>query len=163
VMSGRAWKIGLIGSAIALAAAFAVWWFTNPRISDQRQIENLVAKVEHGVETKSGQEIMECVAPDYKDSNGLDRLEILKLVNGWVRSPEQADVTVESYQIKVSGRSATGHFDVQVYLQEGGRGQAPTWMQLEVNFEKQWRRLRQVWRVKAVEGPSLSGAPEDYL
>ncbi len=153
----------MIGLATVLAIAFAVWWLTNPRISDKQQIENLVAKVEHGVESKSGREIMECVAPDYKDSNGLDRLEILKLVNSWVRSPEQADITVEKYEIKINGRSATGHFDVQLYLQEDGRGQPPTWMSVEVSFEKQWRRLRQVWRVKAVEGPSLSSAPEDYL
>ena len=149
--------------AAVLVVAFGAWWLTNPRISNERQIENLVAKAEHGVETKSGREIMECVSPDYKDSSGLDRLEILKLVNHWVRSPDQADVVIEDYQIRVEGSSAIGHFSVQVYLQGEGQSQAPLWMELEVSFEKRWRKLRQVWLVKSVEGPALSGAPEDYL
>jgi hypothetical protein len=161
-MSWKAWKITLLVLAGLFVVALAVWWLTNPRISDERQIQNLVAKVEHGVETKSGHEIMECVAPDYKDSSGLDRLEILKLVNSWVRSPEQADVSVEDYQIKVEGRTATGHFTVQVYLQDSDWGRSPLQMGLEVRFEKRWRRLRQVWLVKAAEGPALS-APEEYL
>jgi len=162
-MSKRAWKIAAATLLILCAGGFAAWWFTNPRISDERQIQNLVAKVEHGVETKSGREIMECVAPDYQDSSGFDRLEVLKLVTSWVRSPEQADVVVGEYQIEVEGRNAIGHFDVQVEVQEGERFRAPLQMEFEVKFERQWRKLRRVWLVKAVEGPSLRAAPEEYL
>ncbi len=162
-MSSRTWRIAQLVFGGILVIAILVWWLTNPRISDEQQILNLVAKAEHGVETKNGREVMECVSPDYKDSSGYDRLQLLKMVNSWVRSPDQAEVTVEKQQIRVNGLTAVGKFSVQVYLESEGRKLRPVSAQIEVTFEKRWRKLRQVWLVKSVEGAAMLSAPEEYL
>ncbi len=162
-MSSSAWRKVQLALVGLFVVAVLAWWLTNPRISDEQQILNLVAKAEHGVETKNGREIMECVAPDYKDSSGLDRTEILKMVNSWVRSSDQAEVTVQEPQIKVDGFTAVARLDVQVYLESEGRALRPVNAELEVTFEKQWRKLRQVWLVKSVEGAAVLTAPEDFL
>lgn len=162
-MPKQAWKRVLLSLAGAAAIGAVVWWLAHPRLSDVQQIEEVVARVEHGVEAKQGREIMECVSPDYRDPAGMDRLDVLKLVNHWVRSPEQAEVVIEDYQIRVSGRTAVGRFLVRVYVQGDSIAQNPLEMDLTVNFEKRWRKLRRVWLVKSAEGAGFSLSPEDYL
>jgi hypothetical protein len=162
-MAFGGWKRGLTVLALVIVGALLGWWLFHPRPSDRELIEDLVAKAEHGVETKSSKEIMECVAPDYRDEGGLTRVDIFRLAWRWQRTSEQADVVIDNYEIEVTPPTATGRFDVQVLLEEQGRQALPLRFHLMVQFEKQRQRWRKVWLVKSVGGHGLEKDLEDLI
>ena len=154
-MSGRPWRRSLSIIAVIVAAAAASWWLLHPRPTDEDLILALVAKAEHGVETKNRDEIMECVAKDYQESGGLSRADIFRLALHWERSPEQVDIVIDEYELDISAPRATGRFDVQLEFQEAGRHEPPLRLPLVVEFEKQRQRWRRVWLVKSIRGHGI--------
>lgn len=148
--------------ALVIAGVIA-WLLFGPRVSDEEQIAQLARKVEHGVETKSAQEILDCVSPGYRDSEGLTRTDIWKLVMQWVRSPDQAEVAIQKYEVKVNGSKATGTFQVQVVVEREHSYQTPLNMTVAVEFEKRWRRWHRVWAVNSLLGPPITGLAEDFM
>ena len=139
------------------------WWLFHPRPTDQELIQELVARAEHGVETKSVDEIMSCVSDEYKDGSGLSRRDIWRLAMNWARSSEEAEVVIGSYDIEVASPRATGWFGVTVYLHAGAHRLELPDMQLTVEFEKERRRWRRVWLVKCVTGHDLESMTQDYM
>lgn len=139
------------------------WWLFHPRPTDQELIQELVARAEHGVETKSVDEIMSCVSDEYKDGSGLSRRDIWRLAMNWARSSEEAEVVIGSYDIEVASPRATGWFGVTVYLHAGAHRLELPDMQLTVEFEKERRRWRRVWLVKSVTGHDLESMTQDYM
>lgn len=162
-MHREAWKRGLKVLCLVVAGALIGWWFLHPRPSDRDMIEELVAKAEHGVETKSATEIMECVAPGYQDDEGLSHNDIFRLAWRWARSSARADVVIEDYRIDIAAPEASGSFLVQVLLEEQGQRLPALRFDLEVEFEKQRRGWRKVWLVKAVNGHGLERKVEDIF
>jgi hypothetical protein len=156
-MSGGRWRRSLSIIAVIVAAAAASWWLLHPRPTDEDLILALVAKAAHGVETKDKDEIMECVAKDYRDDSGLSRLDIFRLALHWERSPEQVAIVIDEYELSTNAPSATGRFDVQLDFQEAGRHEPPLRLPLVVEFEKQRQRWRRVWLVKSVSGHGIEG------
>ena len=139
------------------------WWLFHPRPTDQELIQELVARAEHGVETKSVDEIMSCVSDEYKDGSGLSRRDIWRLAMNWARSSEEAEVVIGSYDIEVASPRATGWFGVTVYLHAGAHRLELPDMQLTVQFEKQRRGWRKVWLVRSVTGHDLESMTQDYM
>jgi len=162
-MAAGGWKRGLKVLLLVLIVASLAWWFFHPRPSDRELILDLVAKAEHGVETKSAKEIMECIAPDYEDEAGLTRLDILRLAWRWQRDPDEAEVVIEEYEIEVISPAARGRFQVEVMFEEDGGQAPPLRFDLAVRFEKQRRRLSRVWLVKSVSGHGIERRFEDFL
>ncbi len=154
-MSGGRWSRSLKIAALIVAAAAAAWWLLHPRPTEEELILALVAKAEHGVETKNKTEIMECVAKDYRDESGLSRLDIFRLALHWERSPEQVDVVIDEYELDISSPAATGRFEVELAFQEGGRPDLPLRLPLVVQFEKQRRGWRKAWVVRSVGGHGI--------
>ena len=148
---------------LAIAAGAVGWWMWIHRPTDLELIEEVVAKAEHGIEAKSVEEIMECVAPDYQDSEGLSRNDIWRLAMQWARSPEKAEITLGNYEIKVRGREAVGRFAVYVLLEEEGGLASGLNFDLEVLFERHRRKLSRAWLVKSVRGYQLEAVYEDYM
>jgi hypothetical protein len=131
-------------------------WLLWPRPSDQALILELVARAEHGVETKNANEIMGCVARDYHDPAGLTRVDIFRLAMHWQRSSEQVDVAIDQYQLDITPPTATGKFEVELTFSEGGSAELPQRLPLTVEFEKQRVGLfRKGWLVKSVSGHGL--------
>jgi hypothetical protein len=161
-MRKRATKVAVIVAA-ALVVAAGLWFILAPRVSDEQQIASLASKVEHGVETKSAEEILDCVSPEYQDSEGLTRTDIWKLVMQWVRSPDRAEVAIQKYEIKVNGKTATGTFDVQAVVEHEHAYQVPLNLTVTVQFEKRWRRWHRVWVVKSLLGPPITGVAEEFI
>lgn len=155
----RTWKIAL---PVVVGAALG-WWLLQPRPDARELIEELVLKAEHGVETKSVDEVMDCLAPDYVTQNDISRQDIWRLAMQWARSPIQADVVIQDNEITVTGQQATGHFHVQVGLEEEGRYRSPITVFLTVEFERQRRGLRKVWLVKSVSGFDLDAFTEEFV
>jgi hypothetical protein len=148
--------------ALALAGGLA-WWFFHPRPTDRELIDNLIAKAVHGVETKSVDEIMGCVADDYRDGIGLTRTDIWRAANSWVRNPDQAQVVIDDYVVDIQPPTATGTFEVRLLLSQNSQSLESGLLHLSVEFEQQKRRWRKVWLVKSVSGPELGKLFEDYM
>jgi hypothetical protein len=161
-MGGRGWKRGLRLLLLVAAGAAIGWWFAHPRTTDEELILELVARAEHGVETKSVQEIMDCVAPDYEDETGLTRVDVWRLAMRWARSPERADVVIEEYEVTVTPPTATGHVVGRVLVEQEGRYTAPLNLEVTVEFEKQRRRWRKVWLVKSISEETVAQEYEGY-
>ena len=139
------------------------WWLFQPRPTDEELIQEVVARAEHGVETKSVDEIMSCVSDEYRDGSGLSHRDIWRLAMNWARSPEEAEVVIGSDDVEVDSPRATGWFGVTVYLQVGARRVKLPEMQLTVRFEKERRGWRKVWLVRSVSGHDLESITQDYL
>jgi hypothetical protein len=147
---------------IAVAAGAAGWWWLAGRQSDREQLDELVRKAEHGIETKSVNEIMDCVAPDYQDMEGLSRNDIWRRAMQLARSPTQAEIEIESYDLFIASPRARGRFRVGLTLREGEEA-AHLDMDLGVEFEKRRKGWRRVWQVKSVSGYHPEELWGDYL
>ena len=131
-------------------------WLLWPKPSDQKLILDLVARAEHGIETKNTEEIMSCVAHDYRDPSGLTRADIFKLAMHYQRTSDQADIVINQSQLDINPPVATGHFDVEVTYSQGGPSGLPERPTLTVEFEKQRQGLfHRAWLVKSVSGHGL--------
>ena len=86
---------------VFLMALALVWWFFHPRPSEEELILTLVSKAEAAIETKDKDEIMACVAKDYRDDAGLTRPDIFRLALYWERSTEEVDVAIDEYELKL--------------------------------------------------------------
>jgi hypothetical protein len=161
-MRSGAWRRALrIGVLVALGAAVG-WWLAHPRPSDEELIAELVARAEHGVETKSVDEIMSCVSRDYEGQGDWSREDVWRVAMQWARSSEQAEVTIQDWQVNVAKGQAIGHFQVDVTLSEQGRGR-PIALFLTVDFERERKGLRKVWLVRSVRGFDPDMYMQDYL
>ena len=130
-------------------------WLLWPKPSDEKLILDLMARAEYGVETKDVQEIMSCVARDYHDPSGLTRADIFKLAMHYQRTSDQADVVIGNSQLDITPPAATGHFDVELSLSQGGPPEQQR-LTLTVEFEKERQGFfRKAWLVKSVSGHGL--------
>ena len=161
IHSRRVQRLALL---LGVAAAAAVVWLLWPRPSDEKLILDLVAKAEHGVETKNAQEIMSCVALDYHDPSGLTRADIFRLAMHWQKTSEQADVSINQYQLDIRPPAATGQFEVDLLLSQGGQAGQPERLKLAVEFQKERRGLfGRAWVVRSVSGHGLGRDFEGLL
>ena len=147
----------------AAAAVGAGWWLVQLRVSDEKLIQELVAKAEHGVEAKSVEEIMDCLSRDFEGQGDMSREDVWRLAMQWQRSPLEADVVIQDQRITVEGREATGQFHVQVELVEEGLPRPSLVAFLTVGFERRWRGLRKTWRVRSVRGFDPDAILEEAL
>jgi hypothetical protein len=145
-----------------VAAALLLWWVTHRR-TDRQLIDDVIAKVVHGVETKSLDEIMECVAPDYQDDTGLSRVDVWRGAAQWVRTVDAATVIIDDYSVDIQPPTATGTFAVRMQVTRNGQLVELGPMHLTVQFEKERKRLKRVWLVKSVSGYSSSRLLEGYM
>ncbi len=131
-------------------------WLLWPKPSDEKLILDLVARVEQGVEAKDVQEIMGCIARDYHDPYGLTRADIYKLAMHYQRTSDQADIVINGYQLDITPPTATGHFDVELSLSQGGPPEPPQRLKLTVEFRKERQGLfHRAWLVRSVSGQGL--------
>ena len=70
---------------VLVGTAFG-WWLWHPRPTDQELIDELIARAEHGVETKSVDEIMSCLSRDYGGQGDLSREDMWRMAMQWARS-----------------------------------------------------------------------------
>ena len=141
--------------------AAGAFWMAQPCVQprDQEQLQALVAQVEQGFEAQDPARVMSRVAPDYHDSAGLDRGDVLGFVNRLARDAQSVEIAIASSSIEVTGSTATGHFDVEAIVDIGG--QVIRWpMRLEVDFQKRSQGARKLWRkawvVTSCEGHGLT-------
>ncbi len=135
----------LVGTALG-------WWLWHPRPTDQELIEELIARADHGVETKSVDEIMSCLSRDYETQGDLSREDMWRMAMQWARSPAQADVLIEDYRLTLEGPEATGYFRVKVGVTEDGFRRPPLALSLTVDFVRRRSGLRTVWLVHSIGG-----------
>jgi hypothetical protein len=162
-MGAERWKRTLRIVLPVLVGALLGWWVFRPRVSDEDLILDLVSRIEHGVETKSAKEIMDCVAPDYGDDGGLSRADIFRLAWRWERTSESAEVVIDEYDIDIAPPRATGQFSVRVLFEESGRRAPALRFELDVEFEKRRRRLGKVWLVKSSSGHGIEKGFDNFL
>lgn len=157
----RMQRLVILGAIVVLPVCVWLLW---PRPSDKELLLELVARAEHGVETKNTEEIMGCVSREYHDPAGLTRLDIFRLAMQWQRSPEQVDVVIDEYQLEVTPPTATGRFDVELAFGAGASFGLPQRLALTVEFAKERKGLfGRRWRVKSVSGHGLEKGFEELL
>jgi hypothetical protein len=162
----KTWRTALAFLVAALVVAGAPYVLLASRPSERQLVQQLVQKAKHGLETRSLDQMMDCIAPDYRDDAGLTHADARRIAQAVARNVQKAEVTITHSHIALTGRSALGHFDVNVVLHAGD--QAIAWpMKLKVLFEKQrrgWRGLwRAAWVVKSIEGHGLDKGYEELL
>ncbi len=161
-MGKVAWNRALrIAVLVALGGAVG-WWLVHPRPSDEELIAELVARAEHGVETKSVDEIMSCVSSEYEGQGDWSREDVWRVAMQWARNSAQAEVTIQDWQVDVEEGRAVGRFQVEVTLLEERR-RSPTTLFLTVDFERERHGLRKVWLVRSVQGFDPDMYIEDLL
>ncbi len=160
-IAGRLLKPRIILAAIIVVGF--LWWLFHPRPSDEKLIQELVTKAEQAIETKNTNEIMDCVAKDYRDDSGLSRLDIFRLAMHWQRSSGQVEITINEYDLKVARPLATGRFQVELAFSQGGGVELPQRLNLEVDFQRERKGWKKVWLVKSVQGHSLGRNFEGLL
>ena len=143
---------GLKITLLVLVGVAVGWWVWHPRPTDRELIEELIARVEHGVETKSVDEIMSCLSRDYERQGDLSREDIWRMAMQWARSSAQADVLIEDYRLTLEGPEATGYFQVKIGLTEDGFRRPPLALSLTVDFVRRRSGLRTVWLVQSIGG-----------
>jgi hypothetical protein len=149
----RVQRLVIVGLIVVVPVCVWLLW---PRPSDKELILDLVAKAEHGVETKNTQEIMSCVSRDYRDPTGLTRLDIFRLAMNWQRTSEQVDVVIGEHQLEIAPPTATGRLEVELVFSQGGPPELPQRLPLTVEFAKERKGLLgKAWRVKSVSGHGL--------
>ncbi|MFB3882611.1 MAG: hypothetical protein ACE149_15195 [Armatimonadota bacterium] len=157
----RAQRLAIL--LVVVGVALCVWLLW-PRPSDENLILETVARAEHGVETKNADEIMGCVARDYHDPSGLSRIDIFRLAAHWQRTSEQAEVTVDSYQLDIKSPNATGKLEVEVLISAGGEVGRPERMSLTVEFERERSGLfGKKWLVRSVSGHGFDRSFEGLM
>jgi len=113
----------LIAAAVIIllgGGAYLVWRLTHPTLSDQQQIEELLDRIEQGVEKKSPRMILGAIADDYRDDYGLTRLDIHRLSLNLLRTEGRIQVVLTRPKIEVHGEQATADVTGEVTLSEGG-------------------------------------------
>jgi len=143
---------GLKITLMVLVGVAVGWWVWHPRPTDRELIEELIARAEHGVETKSVDEIMSCLSRDYERQGDLSREDIWRMAMQWARSSAQADVLIEDYRLTLEGPEATGYFRVKVELTEDGFRRPALALSLTVDFVRRRSGLRTVWLVHSIGG-----------
>ncbi len=153
VMAAGNWRrrLKLVVPGVVLLGAAALW-LLSPKPTDREQVLAMIARGEHGLETKNAKEVMSCVAPDYHDSQNATYSELYRGVLQWGRVPMQGDLTIQDYRIDVGRGTGTGRFSVVFVLREKSGHEETFPMQLTMTFEKRRQGWRQVWLVKSVEG-----------
>ncbi len=107
---------------------------------------------------------MDCVARDYHDPAGLTRTDIFRLAMHWQKTSGQADVSINQYQLDIEPPTATGHFEVDLLLSEGGSLGQPERLSLAVEFRKERHGLfRRAWVVRSVSGYGMERGFEGLL
>jgi hypothetical protein len=132
---------------LATPVAAVAFWMAQPRAQprDRELLQALVDQVEEGFESQEPAKVMSCIAPDYHDSAGLDRGDVLGIVGRLAREAQRVEITIADSGIEVTAPTATGHFDVVAVIDTGG--DTIRWpMKLEVEFEKRSQGARKLWR-----------------
>ncbi len=109
--------------------------------SDEEQVRALVDSVELAAEARDASDVLEFVAPDYADSNGLDKTQLGNFLRGYFLTHPKLEllVTIESLEFPVDGLAQAV---VRVATVELGN---PDLQRLKVEFrrsEGQWRVAR---------------------
>ena len=141
--------VAIIGPAL-IAGGVAGWyfWLRKPPLDDRRQIIQLVADVERGVEQKRTSTVMGHISSDYSDSHGFKRRLVQRLVIEAFRQPSPIDVVVQLEGIQIEGDRASLHVEAD-YSLEGPIGEGQT---THVSADVELRRERGGWKVIKAEG-----------
>jgi hypothetical protein len=85
-------------AAILLAACGA-------KTSDEQQVRELVSAVEAAAESRDTSDVLEHVADNYADSNGLDKTQLRNFLRGYFLAHPKLEllVTIESLEFPVDG------------------------------------------------------------
>jgi hypothetical protein len=121
-------------AAILLAACAA-------KSSDEEQVRALIDSVETAAESRDASDVLEYVADDYADSNGLDKTQLQNLLRGYFLAHPKLElvVNIESLEFPVDGLAQAV---VSVATVELGD---PDLQRLRVEFRRadgEWRVVR---------------------
>jgi len=121
-------------AAILLAAC-------GSKSSDEEQVRAVIDSVEEAAEARDASDVLEFVADEYSDSNGLDKTQLRNLLRGYFLAHPRLEllVTVESLEFPVDGLAQAV---VSVRSLELG---VPDAQRLKVEFRSaggEWRVVR---------------------
>jgi hypothetical protein len=109
--------------------------------SDEEQVRAVIDSVEEAAEARDASDVLEFVADDYADSNGLDKIQLRNLLRGYFLAHPRLEllVTVENLEFPVDGLAQAV---VSVRSLELG---VPDAQRLKVEFRRaggEWRVVR---------------------
>ena len=109
--------------------------------SDEEQVRAVIDSVEEAAEARDASDVLEYVADDYADSNGLDKTQLQNFLRGYFLAHPQLEllVNIESLEFPVDGLAQAV---VSVRSLELG---VPDAQRLKVEFRRaggEWRVVR---------------------
>jgi hypothetical protein len=137
----------LSGTSRVFAASFIAAIFLSScgsKSSDEQQVRELFASVEEAAESRDTSDVLEFVADDYTDTQGLDKSQLQNFLRGYFLSHPKLEVLVniESLEFPAQGLAHARVSVRSVSLQELSTGDAVT---LDVELRKPdgtWRVVR---------------------
>jgi len=140
---------------IVVIGAIFIWRATHPPLSDKEQIEQLLDRVEQGVEKKSPSTILSTISDDYRDSFGFTKLDIHRLSLELLRTQGTPQVVLENVKIDIEGKQATVNVTGQVSLRFGGQEtrEFAGALTLELHKNRAWHVISTSgWQAQAEQG-----------
>ena len=116
-------KFFLLAGVLVLGAAAV--WLLRAGPSDRRLIEDLLRRGEHGIVAKNSDEIMSCIAPDYRDHEHVSYAQLRRMVFSWPRVADQGQLTIQTYQLEIGRERATGTLEAIFEFELAGSADAP--------------------------------------
>ena len=113
------------------------------RTSDEEQVRALIDELESAAEARDASDVLEFVASDYEDAQGLDRAQLQNFLRGYFLANPKIEllVNVESLEFPADGLAQAQLSVTRVSLSDPDR----------LHLEVELRRAGGEWRVKRAE------------
>ena len=118
------------------------------RSSDEQQVRDLIASVESAAENRDASDVLEFVADDYDDANGLDRMQLQNFLRGYFLAHPRIEllVNIEQLEFPAEGLARARIAVTNLTLEN------PDHVRLKVEFRRQGGE----WRVRRADRESGS-------
>ncbi len=113
------------------------------RTSDEEQVRAVITKMENAAEARNTRDVLEWVADDYADAQGLDRAELANYLRGYFLAHPKIElmVSVESLEFPADGLA-----QAQLSVTRLGLGDTD-----RAAFKVEFRRSGDRWQVRRAD------------
>jgi hypothetical protein len=115
----------------------------SPRTSDEEKIRAVITRIENAAEARDTGDVLEWVADDYADSQGLDRAQLANYLRGYFLAHPKIElmVSVEDLQFPADGLAQAQITVTRLALGDTDRAL----------FKVEFRRYGDEWRVRRAD------------
>jgi hypothetical protein len=141
-------KIVALIVIVVIILGGVAWWIFHPRPNDRQQIDQLISRVEKGIEDRNSHQIMSCVSKDYSDSVGINYSRISLLAARLQQTTGKIVIDITDFQEpRIEGDTAKMQLTVKIVVADetmNGTVGGPV--------ELTMKRDRGEWKIQSASG-----------